>query len=1678
MRNTKRWLAVLLSASMVLNTGMVSTAAAVTDGVQPVTENEAVDGQEVDGQEVDGQEADAGAGQTENADAGQTENQQGGAGDAKTGDQEDGAAEEVQTPEQPEDGTTEEQQPTDAIATQEGEEGQEEVANFITEIATEEDLLEFAKNVAEGHTYADETVTLKNDIALTAAWAPIGGATKDTSFQGTFDGGEHTITVMAADSSARQWGLFKANYGTIQKLTLAGTVKPRFKAGSMAYENYGIIKSCANKMDISTSYVGGIVYDNKGSGVIEACANYGVLSTGTVNGIASDNAGRISSCFNGGRLTSLTDSANGLVYSNTGVIENSYCTSQLSVTYRGYVYGIANSNYRDGNEIKNCYFGGFASPTHVYRGSSYVVSNATGVSNSYMLEGAATCFYTDAPKSHTKADAEMRKKEFAETLGDAYKVNPNNGYPLLLWQTENGTEEPVELKNIALSHRTSATTVDLTAEALTSGTLYYLAQDTDAAAPTADEVVAKGTGTECSKGQVELEATVTSEKEQTVYLVLQAGAGYLSEVYQATMEKWSVPSLTRIQVADNGELAFAAASRSVQAVCDTDVTDLTFNLLFSDGDGTGLDISYTYTDADGNEQTVKEVTPGEEHTFQNFLKKDVNGNALKITASANGESQEYTVRVVRRAVLQNLQAADQDGKALTLTPAFDKSVADYEIFADDTATEVKLTVEQPTELKAKVRYNDTESEDGTYTQKLTSEKTDTVTIEVANSAAKHTVYTVQINKTLADIVVDRKTDSAKVTFQAGAAGTVYYQVGEAGAEVTAESLKTSGQSQTVTKGENTLGITGLANENKYLYLCFVNEQVTSDVHQVDLLKVVDPYFTSITFYADVNETATIDPNTGEGTVVLNSDLTSITARPSVPGGHGPDADTYYTWLDKDGNEVTKKHTKGAAATPLDNMLQKTVEPSDLKIYCTKAGEAPQTYIIHIQRRAVVSALQLTDQNGKMLTYTPSRFAPASDGSTYSVMVWDDVDSVNIRVTDPTTSNPTFKFNDTEVNGDTYTVNLKDGQSEKITITPVNEKAAGCYSYNLVINRMLSDFSATYRKEDSVRIGATAGIAGEVYYVVQAPDAEAPNADTVMEKGKHSDRFIKGDNELILSGIGKDAKKVYLLLEDNDGNCSKVYGIDVKAYEANLLDGFKSSLSEDTVSFNFETKAADITAATNLNSLTFTPVLPDGAEGAENLKLVYSYTGTDGSDKSLEKTVTDTVTFTDLLGAETKVKDLTIKVSGDGKAEQTYVVHIAREAVLTDLKVEDQDGNALTLTPEFNASQTEYDAILPDETSKVTFTVKDPTNETPNLAVKRGKEVTGPSWEEKVSSYRNIENYKIQVKNEEAEGRVYTLNLRKLCIGEYAQNRTHDAVDITFTSGIDGKVYYLLQEVGAEAPDLETVIKDGKAEEVTKGENTLELKGIEDTAYTAYLVVKNDQYCSSVKICDIKQFYPLAISLGSGQVSFDWKTKTATCTIPVSDSSSYQNARVTIPNRTSSSPTQFSYEYTDADGQVKKGTAAIGSWTTFDNLTKPMSSEGNDVKLSITVDGEVQEYTLHVIRNLIITQMSAKDQNDHTLSISPRFSSDTKEYEVYMYGDTTSVIFTAKDPMSGTDLCSKRKRGKGKYLDTGCKEQRKTDCDSKGKERYDRSSNLYIEAKSDVKCKPEGKQSHSYHSGAY
>ena len=106
------------------------------------------------------------------------------------------------------------------------------------EIYTEEQLLAFA-NIVNGkaeninkNTFKDQKITLKKDLDLTGIiWTPIGSSMYDHSpespntkmFEGTFDGGYHTITGLSSDgytalpedisSGEHSYGLFGYGYG-------------------------------------------------------------------------------------------------------------------------------------------------------------------------------------------------------------------------------------------------------------------------------------------------------------------------------------------------------------------------------------------------------------------------------------------------------------------------------------------------------------------------------------------------------------------------------------------------------------------------------------------------------------------------------------------------------------------------------------------------------------------------------------------------------------------------------------------------------------------------------------------------------------------------------------------------------------------------------------------------------------------------------------------------------------------------------------------------------------------------------------------------------------------------------------------------------------------------------------------------------------------------------------------------------------------------------------------------------------------------------------------------------------------------------------------------------------------------------------------------------------------------
>ena len=86
-------------------------------------------------------------------------------------------------------------------------------------ISDEESLFWFAQQVnVRGNTFKGKTVSLADDIALTAKWTPV-GVSVAKSFQGTFDGKDHAITGMKVSGAYQSYG-----YGFF-KLVISAIVK-------------------------------------------------------------------------------------------------------------------------------------------------------------------------------------------------------------------------------------------------------------------------------------------------------------------------------------------------------------------------------------------------------------------------------------------------------------------------------------------------------------------------------------------------------------------------------------------------------------------------------------------------------------------------------------------------------------------------------------------------------------------------------------------------------------------------------------------------------------------------------------------------------------------------------------------------------------------------------------------------------------------------------------------------------------------------------------------------------------------------------------------------------------------------------------------------------------------------------------------------------------------------------------------------------------------------------------------------------------------------------------------------------------------------------------------------------------------------------------------------------------
>ena len=172
-------------------------------------------------------------------------------------------------------------------------------------------------------------------------WTPIGNYTEGNQiyYEGTFDGGGHTISGLNVTGNFRYASLFGAvKGGTIKNLTVAGNVSHNYYYSTGLDCHVGgivggaldaaTIENCSNNCSVtgsSRNYIGGIAGSNIDNARIIDCYNVGTI-TGTIyetGGVTGLNMGTISNCYNVGTVKG-NYAVGEIVGRNNGTVENCY----------------------------------------------------------------------------------------------------------------------------------------------------------------------------------------------------------------------------------------------------------------------------------------------------------------------------------------------------------------------------------------------------------------------------------------------------------------------------------------------------------------------------------------------------------------------------------------------------------------------------------------------------------------------------------------------------------------------------------------------------------------------------------------------------------------------------------------------------------------------------------------------------------------------------------------------------------------------------------------------------------------------------------------------------------------------------------------------------------------------------------------------------------------------------------------------------------------------------------------------------------------------------------------------------------------------------------------------------------------------------------------------------------
>ena len=239
------------------------------------------------------------------------------------------------------------------------------------QIATANDLREFADKV-NNQNKASAWAILTADIDLSGicseesgtSWIPIGS--DSSRYSGTFNGDGHTISglyIKNTSSDTDYQGLFGYvdTGGTVQNLTVSGTVSGINFVGGIAGQNGGRITDCA--------------FSGSVSGV------------GPVGGVVGQNSGNVENCYNTGTVTGSAGLVGGVVgFNGSGIVTNSYNTGAVSGGEE--VGGVVGYNY-SGGSVTNSYNTGDVSGKMSVGGVVGCKEAGASVANCYFLKGTA-----------------------------------------------------------------------------------------------------------------------------------------------------------------------------------------------------------------------------------------------------------------------------------------------------------------------------------------------------------------------------------------------------------------------------------------------------------------------------------------------------------------------------------------------------------------------------------------------------------------------------------------------------------------------------------------------------------------------------------------------------------------------------------------------------------------------------------------------------------------------------------------------------------------------------------------------------------------------------------------------------------------------------------------------------------------------------------------------------------------------------------------------------------------------------------------------------------------------------------------------------------------------------------------------------------------------------------------